>query len=365
MGVNHKHKCIFVHIPKNAGCSIVESGICADGYWGHVKLEGTFRLHPEYRGQYFTFCFVRNPRARLVSLYHYFTQLKPGHRWWHSKNEDRQRIVKAFGDFTTFVKRFESSPLAEDFHFSPQADWITDPETGELLVDYVGRCEDLANSWEHVCKTTGFPGKPLGVVNRSEHKPFASYYTPETWDIAGSIYAADFELLPNYVADFPGTRVYLGCGRDKRVGWINVDINDAHKPDIVANAKKLPFESSTVDVMEACHLLEHLTHADAVKALEEAYRVLRDGGRLLLELPNLDRCVEMLKSDDTEEARLGMLGLFGLPNKYFAHLWGWTPETLSTELTRVGFRNVQNVPITQLWRKASAYNRDMRLEATK
>ena len=168
-------------------------------------------------------------------------------------------------------------------------------------------------------------------------------------------------------------RLHLGCGERKRKGWVNIDIDNRVKPDIVADAKDLNmFEDKSVDEIECCHLFEHLTYPDAVTALKEWYRVLKKGGKLSLELPNFKKCIEILYKKEGEEAqKLAMIGIYGyIPDIRkcgisLVHKYGWTPETLTNELRKVGFSEIKQVPVTQTWRKATKYNRDMSLECIK
>ena len=171
-------------------------------------------------------------------------------------------------------------------------------------------------------------------------------------------------------------KLHLGCGRKKREGWINIDADKGVKPDVVANVKSLKmFENNSVDVIECCHLLEHLTYKDAFMALKEWHRILKKGGTLLIELPNLQRCVEMIYNKEPGEAfKYALIGIYGggyLPDKsrpdsiHQLHKSGWTLDYLKDSLLSMGFSKVNSIPITQEWRKASQYNRDMRLECTK
>lgn len=168
-------------------------------------------------------------------------------------------------------------------------------------------------------------------------------------------------------------QLLLGCGNRKRKGWVNIDIDEKVNPDIVADVKELNmFEDEAVDEMECCHLFEHLTYLDAVNALREWHRVLRRGGKLFLELPNLERCIEILYNKEGQEAEnLAMVGLYGYNldiEKYgtpMVHKYGWTPKTLSDELKKLGFGEIREVPITQKYRAATKHNRDMRLECVK
>jgi hypothetical protein len=173
--------------------------------------------------------------------------------------------------------------------------------------------------------------------------------------------------------DMDQIRCHLGCGERKREGWVNIDIDNKVKPDFVADAKDLNmFEDEAVDEIECCHLFEHFTYPDAVTALKEWYRVLKKGGKLSLELPNLERCIEILCKKEAEEAeKYAMMEIYGnipdIPKDGIAHVhkYGWTPETLTNELRKVRFSEIKQVPVTQTWRKATKYNRDMRLECIK
>ncbi|MCB9913721.1 MAG: hypothetical protein H6828_01070 [Planctomycetes bacterium] len=164
-------------------------------------------------------------------------------------------------------------------------------------------------------------------------------------------------------------RLHLGCGPDRRAGWTNVDVNPAFAPDLVAPAHALPMlDDASCAVIESCHLFEHLTQSQARAALREWRRLLAPGGELRLELPNLERCIALIGTE-MDGHDLGLISLFGYPPEVDEqgepqlHKWGWTPTTLAAELRAAGFEDVRQEPITQTFRKAAAYDRDMRLVA--
>ncbi|MCP5022572.1 MAG: methyltransferase domain-containing protein [bacterium] len=165
-------------------------------------------------------------------------------------------------------------------------------------------------------------------------------------------------------------RLHLRCGPDRREGWVNVDINPKFNPDLVAHPHDLPMlpDSSCSDI-ESCHLLEHLTLTQARAALGEWRRLIIPGGQLHIELPNLERCLALIGTN-MNGFDLGMSSLFGYPPEVDGqgeaqlHKWGWTPETLTEELYKAGFQNVERVAITQTHGPAAKFDRDMRLIAT-
>lgn len=175
-----------------------------------------------------------------------------------------------------------------------------------------------------------------------------------------------------FVADGP-VKLHVGCGSERRDGWVNVDARASVQPDVVAPADALPmFADDSVDVIEACHLLEHLSVHEARRAVREWFRLLKHDGELLLELPNFDACVQLLgKHADAHGYDLAMVGIYGWPidveqgGVAQMHKWGWSPESLGALLKDAGFTDVRTVPITQTWRPAARIGRDFRMRAVK
>ena len=83
-------------------------------------------------------------------------------------------------------------------------------------------------------------------------------------------------------------RLHLGCGRDVRPGWINLDGREGPGIDVVANLDDcantpLPFEDDSVDEFLASHLLEHL--ANPLPFMQELHRVARPGALATFNVP--------------------------------------------------------------------------------
>jgi len=75
-------------------------------------------------------------------------------------------------------------------------------------------------------------------------------------------------------------KINLGCGKNKQDGYVNIDIQERVKPDVVCDVLKgLPYEDSSVDEVRAFDFLEHIETIKNISVIEEIWRVLRPGGK--------------------------------------------------------------------------------------
>jgi predicted SAM-dependent methyltransferase len=84
-------------------------------------------------------------------------------------------------------------------------------------------------------------------------------------------------------------KLNLGSGERPKEGFINIDINPEHAPDIVRDlCRGIPFSDSTADEIHAFDFFEHLPKpADYIFVMNECHRVLEPGGLLTLEVPHM------------------------------------------------------------------------------
>ena len=95
-------------------------------------------------------------------------------------------------------------------------------------------------------------------------------------------------------------RLNWGCGGLNRPGWINSDRADFKGIDIVADILEgLPLDSNSIDYAVSIHALPEIAYPDLVPTLEELRRVLKAGGILRLELPDLDKAIQAYINGNT------------------------------------------------------------------
>jgi len=90
-------------------------------------------------------------------------------------------------------------------------------------------------------------------------------------------------------------KLNLGCEKFKLAGFVNIDKDENMKPDIVADALYLPYEDNSIDEIYAGHLLEHFSHTENV--LKEWRRVLKEGGRITITVPDIEKALNMYKEE--------------------------------------------------------------------
>lgn len=170
-----------------------------------------------------------------------------------------------------------------------------------------------------------------------------------------------------------GRKIHIGCGTDILEGYINIDSSPDVGADLLLDASRLNhFPDACVDTIESYHFLEHLDYYFAIKTLQHFYRMLTHGGVLLIELPDLDKCIKSIGLyTDHNDIDLAMCGIYGHPPAVKrdglsqVHKWGWTFETLSGELSGIGFRQINRHDVKQTYREATVFDRDMQIRAIK
>jgi len=137
--------------------------------------------------------------------------------------------------------------------------------------------------------------------------------------------------------------IHLGCGNQNDERYINVDGMPFPHVHYVSPVEKLPmFSKNYADLVYACHVLEHISHAELINVLKEWRRVLKDGGVLRLSVPDFNKLVDVYNQEN-KNAKIILPPLMGAQEggKYDFHKTIFNKEFLSNLLKEAGFKEVR------------------------
>ena len=155
-------------------------------------------------------------------------------------------------------------------------------------------------------------------------------------------------------------KLNLGCGDRKLHGFVNVDARDDLNPDVVWDVTRIHEKFYEVDLIYACHVLEHFptqpfeyqsrTWKDV---LESWHTALKEGGILRLSVPDIKAaCEYYILTNDFEAVRAFFYG--GQKYDFDFHYHGWSQDTLEKALLEIGFKEVRLYD----WRKTEHFYAD-------
>jgi len=82
-------------------------------------------------------------------------------------------------------------------------------------------------------------------------------------------------------------KLNLGCGKEYREGWVNVDFNKEVGADIYSDfTKKLPFKDNYADSVLMDNVLEHIRQDKFFFFIEELYRICKNKSKIMIYVPH-------------------------------------------------------------------------------
>ncbi|GAB6056790.1 hypothetical protein JCM15415_21060 [Methanobacterium movens] len=98
--------------------------------------------------------------------------------------------------------------------------------------------------------------------------------------------------------------------------------------------------------MYSSHFIEHLFKKEAEKLLNDAFRVLKKGGRIRITVPNLE-CAFKLYENGKKEKALKMFFDEGKKSEFSYHRYLYDFELLSNLLSECGFIEIKRCEFQQ------------------
>ncbi|MBT0608440.1 sulfotransferase family 2 domain-containing protein [Aequorivita echinoideorum] len=208
--ISHKHKCIFIHIPKTAGTSITNHYFYAknldwrvpnyDVLYGWCPKRNIHLQHATSRQlleldliteeiwkSYYKFTFVRNPYDRAYSDYLWMMTDR-------NVNGSFFEYLNKRGEFESTLKDNSSKYYRGD-HLINQTDFFD--FSGIMAMDYIARFEKINLAIRKINKRLNL-SEPLTKhfqKNTNRSKYYADFYNEESRLWVYNKYKTDLELL--------------------------------------------------------------------------------------------------------------------------------------------------------------------------
>lgn len=140
-------------------------------------------------------------------------------------------------------------------------------------------------------------------------------------------------------------KLHLGCGPKHIPGFFHIDALPYAHVDRQAPVDQLDFiADNSVELIYACHLLEHFGRRDYHRVLGEWLRVLEPGGILRLAVPDFGACAKLYMEDKLPNGIESIRGLFcgGQKDEYDFHHVIFDEARLTADLRAIGFSAVRS-----------------------
>ena len=135
-----------------------------------------------------------------------------------------------------------------------------------------------------------------------------------------------------------------------RPSYLHLDARVLPEVDVISDARHLPLRPAIVDEIYAAHLIEHLSYDEGRELLAEAWRILKDGGRLEMSCPDLEQAIRIYRTVPDLSHKVGTVDplssiLYGAQTHEFDfHRAGYDFKLLSNGLKMAGFAKIRRLP---------------------
>lgn len=146
-------------------------------------------------------------------------------------------------------------------------------------------------------------------------------------------------------------RLHLGCGPNKLVGWVNIDVEEEYEPDLLHDLTAgIPAADDSAEVIYSEHVFEHFSLEAGTALLAEALRVLRPGGVLRIAMPDLAHVIERYQNGWRDQPWLQEPGfayidtacrMLNVGLREWGHTYVYDEQDICLRLHQAGFTSIR------------------------
>jgi predicted SAM-dependent methyltransferase len=146
----------------------------------------------------------------------------------------------------------------------------------------------------------------------------------------------------NYSEKFLKPYLHIGCGDINLEGWINLDARNRDHVHIQTDKLDLvQFANDSLGVIYLSHVLEHVSFAEAESILKNFHNKLRDGGMLLISVPDFESLVKIYHQSEGNLSLIRKALLGGQDYEYNFHKSVYDFKFLQELCINSGFKLAQ------------------------
>jgi hypothetical protein len=151
----------------------------------HARIIAAKEMLPrELFDKLFKFTFVRNPWDLQVSS-------------WHHLRRERPHLVEHIANFNDFIRWKLDPERPYQYHVDTsialQSDYLKDLD-GTILVDFIGKYENLQEDYEEACRRIGIKPPPLPHKRQAkDREDYRGYYDETTKELIDLYFKPDIE----------------------------------------------------------------------------------------------------------------------------------------------------------------------------
>jgi len=131
-------------------------------------------------------------------------------------------------------------------------------------------------------------------------------------------------------------KLHLGCGTKILSGFLNIDARPFDNA-IMDNVQTLDsYTENSVDLIYACHVLEHIRRLKIANVLKRWHEILKPGGKLRIAVPDFEKVAYLYKNGEPIYNLLGFL--YGRQDyELNFHYYCWDFQSMEQDLKEAGF----------------------------
>lgn len=134
----------------------------------------------------------------------------------------------------------------------------------------------------------------------------------------------------------------IGCGVKKVFpDSIGLDVRPVEGVDVVADARKLPFDDEYFDHVYSSHVIEHFSHREIEDVFREWIRVLKVGGKFELRCPDLRLRALIFALNPKKQDIVNIYGEQDYPENQ--HMCGFTYGIIKKNLNQLNIIKIRRI----------------------